>query len=383
METEVWITSSDYASQVCDLLPSNIGRALMVNSMIKCYKLDEKCRGSITVSSATKRDLEEFHGPSFVEQLLKKRSNEGEGIVYNDNEGQNSSDDTKCDGILESFGLLHDCPVFGGLDQYVKIVAGSSISASKKMVERADYKPICINWYGGRHHCAKNKASGFCYVNDIVLSINVLRSKFKHIFYLDIDLHHGDGVENAFKFSKNVTTCSIHRYDIGFFPGSGSLKTSSPTVFNIPTNRGLSDSLLGAIIEEIVLKIIDKKLVDAIVIQCGADGLLTDKHKEWNLTIKGLTSCIETVIKHTSKPALLLGGGGYNHTETAKFWTHLTNSVLGNDLIEGSIPEHEHLDDYEYSGYQFWYEGNLVRSKMKDENDSLYIEAIKNVILSI
>ena len=66
----------------------------------------------------------------------------------------------------------------------------------------------------------KTKQRAYCYINDIVLSINVLRRNYRRIFYLDLDLHHGDGVESAFEFSKNVMTCSIHRYDIGFYPGT-------------------------------------------------------------------------------------------------------------------------------------------------------------------
>ena len=120
---------------------------------------------------------------------------------------------------LETYGLLHDCYIFPFMSEYVNLVAASSIQAATRLTkERKDNRAqnIVINWYGGRHHCKKNKAAGFCYINDIVLSINVLRRNYRRIFYLDLDLHHGDGVESAFEFSKNVMTCSIHRYDIGF-----------------------------------------------------------------------------------------------------------------------------------------------------------------------
>ena len=78
---------------------------------------------------------------------------------------------------------------------------------------------------GGRHHAKKSKADGFCYVNDIVLAILKLREKFSRILYVDLDVHHGDGVEQAFLYSKDVLCLSMHKFKPGFFPNTGSIKT--------------------------------------------------------------------------------------------------------------------------------------------------------------
>ena len=84
---------------------------------------------------------------------------------------------------------------------------------------------IAINWAGGLHHAKKAEASGFCYVNDIVLGILELLRYYARVLYIDIDVHHGDGVEEAFYTTDRVMTVSFHKYG-EFFPGTGELKVS-------------------------------------------------------------------------------------------------------------------------------------------------------------
>jgi histone deacetylase 1/2 len=81
---------------------------------------------------------------------------------------------------------------------------------------------IAINWAGGLHHAKKMEASGFCYVNDIVLGILELLRYYARVLYIDIDVHHGDGVEEAFYTTDRVMTVSFHKYG-EFFPGTGEL----------------------------------------------------------------------------------------------------------------------------------------------------------------
>ena len=83
---------------------------------------------------------------------------------------------------------------------------------------------MAINWSGGWHHAKRDSAAGFCYVNDVVLAIHRLQAAFKRVMYVDLDVHHGDGVEDAFSFTDKVMTMSIHKHEFGFFPGTGALK---------------------------------------------------------------------------------------------------------------------------------------------------------------
>ena len=90
--------------------------------------------------------------------------------------------------------------------------------------ERSVFFQIAINWAGGWHHAKRSEASGFCYLNDIVLGAQRLLSSPKfsgRLLYVDFDLHHGDGVEEAFAYTSRVVTFSVHHGAPGFFPGSG------------------------------------------------------------------------------------------------------------------------------------------------------------------
>lgn len=99
----------------------------------------------------------------------------------------------------------------------MQLVAGSSITAAKLLTSFK--KDVVMNWDGGRHHCKRDSSAGFCYVNDIVLAIQKLHEKFDRVMYIDVDVHHGDGVEHAFEYSSSVYTISFHLKDVGFYPG--------------------------------------------------------------------------------------------------------------------------------------------------------------------
>lgn len=402
----IHLTSSDDLAKLVDLLPANKGRQSLVTSLIKAYKLDELVDEVIPVEKVTRRDLELYHDPGFVRQLLIPRPELDESVdgdmkrlakklVFSDYEDPYQDDDYQDleneDDIHKndlSYGLSYDCYPFPFMNLYVTLTASSSISAARSLLRYyslgSPTQPIAINWYGGRHHCTKRKAAGFCYVNDIILAISTLRKRFSKIFYLDLDLHHGDGVELGYEFSKKVTTCSIHRYDIGFYPGTGSLLSSKSGMYNIPTRRGLGDSSMMYIITEIVVPLIEKSEVGCIVIQGGVDGLGMDEHREWNMTINGYWRVIECIIDRFNVPVMIVGGGGYNHTETAKCWTYITAKLLNLDTDDWDvIPEHECLDYYEKDGYRFWTDENSRATKMKDENDDEYLQGLKENLLSI
>ena len=139
------------------------------------------------------------------------------------------------------------------------------------------------------------------------------------------------------------------------------------------------------IVREIVLPLIKNFLPDVLVIQAGCDGLSTDEHKEWNMTIKGYGKVLSFLLNAVGTTSvMILGGGGYNHTETAKCWTYLTSIALGEEDCEewDLIPDHKYLDAYQDCGFRFWTNENSSYTKlMKDENDQDYIEQIKGYIL--
>ena len=114
---------------------------------------------------------------------------------------------------LEKFGIgiSSDTPAFPDFYDFCSLVSGGSLLASELIIQKKN--DIVCNWMGGYHHAKKAKASGFCYVNDIVLSIQRLLENFDRVLYVDIDVHHGDGVEEAFYNCPRVLTLSIHQFD--------------------------------------------------------------------------------------------------------------------------------------------------------------------------
>ena len=127
--------------------------------------------------------------------------------------------------------------------EFSSISAGASIDAAIKLNHKST--DIAINWAGGLHHAKKQEASGFCYVNDIVLAILELLKYHNRVLYIDIDVHHGDGVEEAFYTTNRVMTVSFHRYG-DFFPGTGDLKETGAGEglnysLNVPLKKGIDD----------------------------------------------------------------------------------------------------------------------------------------------
>merc|ERR1719305_2199551 len=235
-----------------------------------------------------------------------------------------------------------DCPVFGGLYEFCARYTGASLEAAEKLVtEQAD---IAINWSGGLHHAKKYEASGFCYVNDIVVAILELLKYHARVLYIDIDIHHGDGVQEAFYLTDRVMTVSFHKYG-DFFPGTGNVadvgaKKGKYYSVNFPLKEGMDDASYQSVFEPVIEKIMEVYKPTAIVLQCGADSLTGDRLGCFNLTLKGHGECVRFV-KGFGVPLLVLGGGGYTIRNVARCWAYETSVVLDTPLGE-DIPYNDY-----------------------------------------
>eukprot|EP00966_Prymnesium_polylepis_P238053 5505312-Prymnesium_polylepis.1 len=152
---------------------------------------------------ASKADLNAFHSDEYIRFLSDLTPDNMEGMISQ----------------LERYNLGADCPVFDGLYEYCQAYTGGSISGAARLNQGCS--DIVLNWSGGMHHAKKGEASGFCYVNDIVLAILELLKVHPRVLYIDIDIHHGDGVEEAFYLTNRVMTLSFHQAGGNFFPGTG------------------------------------------------------------------------------------------------------------------------------------------------------------------
>merc|ERR1719322_945574 len=205
-----------------------------------------------------------------------------------------------------------DCPVFDGLYEFCARYTGASLEAAEKLVtEQAD---IAINWSGGLHHAKKYEASGFCYVNDIVVAILELLKYHSRVLYIDIDIHHGDGVQEAFYLTDRVMTVSFHKYG-NFFPGTGHMYEvgagrGKHYAVNFPLRDGIDDDSYQNIFVPVISKVMESYQPSAVFLQCGADTLSGDRLGCFNLTLKGHAKCVEFMKKY-NVPLMLSGGGGY------------------------------------------------------------------------
>ncbi|CDW52724.1 histone deacetylase [Trichuris trichiura] len=272
---------------------------------------------------------------------------------------------------VKRFNFDEDCPIFHGLFDFCQISAGGSLSGAEQLINGSC--DISINWAGGLHHAKKCEASGFCYVNDIVLAILQLLTRFQRVLYIDIDCHHGDGVEEAFYTTDRVMTLSFHKFG-DFFPGTGSLSdigygAGKYYALNFPLRGGITDDRYEMIFKPTVSKVIRRYQPEVIVMQCGADSLAGDRLGHLNLTVKGHGKCVEFVRKQ-NLPMLMLGGGGYTPRNVARCWAYETSVALGVS-IPNKLPFNDYFDYYEPDHML-----QIVPSCMTDHNSDEYLHKV-------
>jgi len=282
---------------------------------------------------ATPGELSAFHSEDYVNFLSR---------ITPDNLRQFSTQ-------MQRFqaGDMTDCPIFDGLFEFAQLYTGASIDGAIKL--NNSETDIAINWSGGLHHAKKSEASGFCYINDIVLAILELLKVHARVLYIDIDVHHGDGVEEAFYCTDRVMTLSLHKFGEGFFPGTGHIKDvgakeGTGYSVNAPLTDGMTDEAYEGIFKPVMDKIMDIFRPGAIVLQCGADSLTGDRLGCFNLSLKGHAECVKYV-KSFGVPTLVLGGGGYTIRNVARCWAYET-SVLLNTEISNEIPFNDYFEYY-------------------------------------
>lgn len=335
---------------VADALPSVSGRASRVASLLRSYEITQQVK-VVPAPMVSMADLNAFHSWDYLEVLQKLESEE------------DLSDDE-----LDAYGLLHDCPILPKILSVCRVLAGGSIKAAQCLA--SDSCHVSVNWQGGWHHAQRDQAAGFCYVNDVVLAILELKKTYSHVLYLDLDIHHGDGVENAFAFTPNVFTASIHLWESGYYPGSGAaedqgLGRGKGFCLNVPLKRGVTDERFTQTCQRLVDQILLQFQPSAIVCQLGCDGLSGDPLGGFNLTPQAFVNCVN-VLTRLQKPLLLLGGGGYVSTRAAITWTSVMASLLSIDL-PWDIPEH----DLYFLEYGPSYDRVISKSNIKDENSNI------------
>ncbi|KAF8510330.1 hypothetical protein JB92DRAFT_3119114 [Gautieria morchelliformis] len=278
-----------------ELHPMKPSRLTLTNALVLGYGLDKQIHSFFSPRPATQSELEAYHDADYVDFLSRvspARENELKTLV-------------------EQFNCVEDCPVFAEMYDFCRQYAGAS----------------------GLHHAKRGEASGFCYVNDIVLAILELLRYHPRVLYIDIDIHHGDGVELAFWQSNRVMTVSFHKYNGDFFPGTGKLNDNGNGVgkhfcLNVPLQDGIDDDSYLTLFKTVIEDTVTSFRPTSIVLQCGADSLGCDRLGAFNLSIAAHGDCVNFVRKF-NLPLLILGGGGYTIHNVSRCWTYETSVLVG------------------------------------------------------
>jgi acetoin utilization protein AcuC len=223
-------------------------------------------------------------------------------------------------------------PLFKGLfDRAARTVGGSILAAELALEGHTVFHPS-----GGTHHGRADRACGFCYFNDPVFAIRtLLDAGIGQVYYVDLDAHHGDGVEIAFFDEPRVTTLSIH--EDYRWPYSGSTSYPEERAFNVPVAKGFNDSELEHVMENAVLPLAERVRAEALVICCGADCLAGDPLSTMMLSNVALWQAVDELLG-LELPTVIVGGGGYNPWTVTRYWTGLWGRISGQQVPD-TLPQ--------------------------------------------
>jgi acetoin utilization protein AcuC len=245
------------------------------------------------------------------------------------------------------FGLgTMDVPIFAGMDEAARWLVGGTLHAAK-LVASGEAKRV-LQLGGGLHHAQRDRSSGFCVYNDLAVACRYLQRQDLRVAYIDVDVHHGDGVQAIHYCDEDVLTLSIHESGTYLFPGTGGvheLGTGAATGFslNVPLEPlTQADSYLDAF-ERVVPYAMQWFQPDVMVIQCGADTHAKDPLADLLLTTEThahiYRRLVEIADEYAGGCAVFTLGGGYNADATIRSWTILYHVVNDLPIPSGPLPK--------------------------------------------
>ncbi len=264
---------------------------------------------------ADRSEVEKFHAAEYLDALIAAEGGDLPATAF-------------------AMGLgTPDCPVFKGMNDYAMYAAGATLTGARMVVEgEAD---IAFNPSGGYHHAHSDSAAGFCYINDIVLGAMRLVEAGRRALFLDLDVHHCDGVQEAFYARNDVMTVSLHESGKTLFPGTGSVHEIGTGqgrgyTVNVPLPVGTYDRVYERAFNEVAMPLLEAYDPDVIILELGMDGLSGDPLAHLHLTNNVYATLVKKVVKK-EKPLLVTGGGGYNFDNTVRGWTLIWSVLTGQE----------------------------------------------------
>jgi acetoin utilization protein AcuC len=300
-------------------------RVLKTVELCSRYGVWEKPWMEVKGAERAEREvLERFHQPQYLDIL--ERASRGE---------------IQLETLERGLGT-EDCPIVPGLYEWASRAVGGSLIAMRAILEGdAD---VAFNLFGGFHHGMPDHAEGFCYLNDIAISILEALDRGKRVAYVDMDAHHGNGVQEAFYRDPRVLVISVHETGRTLYPWGGSEEEIGEGEglgynVNIPLEPGSDDEVFQLAVGSIVLPLLRAFSPDVLVSQIGADTMISDPLTHLRLTNNSYFWAIRNLAS-MAVPVLALGGGGYDLYRTARCWTMawaIFNHVEPRDELAGLV----------------------------------------------
>ena len=227
-----------------------------------------------------------------------------------------------CLEMLEAGLGTEDNPVFRGMYHYA-LTASSATVEGARMLDHEEARFV-FNPFGGFHHAGRGHAEGFCYINDIAVAITDLVNRGRRVAYIDIDAHHGNGVQDAFYGTDKVLKISFHESGETIYPGTGFENETGEGEgegynVNVPLQAGTDDEVYLLAFEALVPPLMKSFKPDIVVACVGCDTHREDPLAHLNLTSNGYKKVISIINKFSPK-VLALGSGGYKLHKTAALW---------------------------------------------------------------
>jgi len=306
----------------------------------------------VTPRTAFEEELALFHSREYISAVRSLSAGETDIPAYRYNFGPG------------------DNPVYSGMFESGSLTAGSSLLAAEMLLNGVC--EVAFSYSGGLHHARPEQASGFCVFNDAAVAIHWLVKRGLRVAYVDIDVHHGDGVQWAFYDSDHVLTISLHQDGRTLFPGSGFVDEIGKGAgmgysVNLPLPPYTDDELYCWAFDEIVPPLVSRFQPDITVTQLGVDTHYLDPLANLALTTRGQSQVFKTLEKLGGR-WLALGGGGYNLDVVPRSWT-LAFAVMSGQSLPDELPE----------GYRGKYGGRWLQDQempLIPERDYRYVRQI-------
>ena len=276
-----------------------------------------------TPRPATDEEIQWYHTPEYIDAV--RRLNHGDAAI---------------DRLKFNFGP-GDNPAYPGIFDAAALSTGATMSAVEMLL--SDQVDAAFNISGGLHHAMPSYAYGFCVFNDPVIGIKRLLAEGMKVAYVDIDCHHGDGVQHAFYDTDAVMTISLHESGAFLFPGTGHTQEIGAGrgrgySVNIPLYPYTTDEVYLWALREVAMPLLRRFRPDALVTQLGIDSHFRDPITHLALTVQGHAAAVEELASIGAPKWLALGGGGYDLQAVARAWA-LDFAVMSEQRFSAEIPQ--------------------------------------------